>query len=313
MTRRDLIAGAAAGMLARPAAQANEGAKSLSISAFSKHFQWVDQKEAIETMAAIGFDGVDLTVRRRGHVDPARVTDELPRWVEAIRGAGLEIPMITSGIRDMESPHAETVIKTIASLGIRRYRWGGFRYTADRSIPDQLADFRPRIRDLAAVNKQYGVCAMYHTHSGRGQVGASFWDLHDLLKDHDPDSVSVNFDIGHATIEGGLGGWINSTRLLLPYTRGIAVKDFTWEKNDEGQWRPRWRPLGEGMVDFKQYFAMLKSGGFSGPVQLHMEYHELGGADKGRSQLTAPKAQVLKLMRQDIETLKRMLRGAGLA
>ena len=313
MTRRHLLSGAAAGMLASSAARAAENAKGLSVCAFSKHFQWTDQKEAIATIASLGYDGVDLTVRRRGHVDPASVTDELPRFVEAIRAAGLEIPMITSGIRDMETPHAEAVIKTIASLGIRRYRWGGFRYTDDRNIPDQLADIVPRIRDLAAVNKAYGVCAMYHTHSGRGQVGASFWDLYQLLKDFDTDSVSVNFDVGHATIEGGLGGWINSTRLLLPYTRGIAVKDFVWEKNQEGRWRPRWCPLGQGMVDFKQYFAMLKSAGFSGPVQLHMEYHELGGADKGRSQLTAPKAQVLKLMRQDIETLKRMLGDAELA
>ena len=58
---------------------------------------------------------------------------------------------------------------------------------------------------------------------------------------------------------------------------------------------------------------MLKTAGFSGPLQLHMEYHELGGANSGKSDLTAPKAQVLKLMSQDIETLKRMLRDAKLA
>jgi len=300
-------------MLARPTARGAENTKALPLCAFSKHFQWTEPKEAIETIASLGYDGVDLTVRRRGHVDPARVADELPRFVEAIRGAGLDVPMITSGIRDMQTPHAEEVIKTIASLGIRRYRWGTFRYVGDRSIPDQLAEISPRIRELAAVNKQYGVCAMYHTHSGPGRVGASFWDIYHLLKDLDTDSVSVNFDVGHATIEGGLGGWVNSTRLLLPYSRGIAVKDFAWDKNEEGQWRPRWCPLGEGMVNFKQYFAMLKSAAFSGPLQLHMEYHELGGADKGRSQLTAPKSQVLHLMRQDIETLRRMLRDAELA
>ncbi len=299
-------------MLAGAPARGAPAARALPICAFSKHFQWMAPAEAIETIADLGYDGVDLTVRRRGHVDPARVADELPRFVERIRAAGLEIPMITSGIRDMETPHAEAVIRTISALGIRRYRWGGFRYTEDRSIPDQLAAISPRIRDLAAVNKQYGVCAMYHTHSGAGQVGASFWDLYQLLEDHDPDLVSVNYDVGHATIEGGLGGWINSARLLAPYMRGIAVKDFNWEKDQEGRWRPRWRPLGEGMVDFPRYFAMLKAARFSGPVQLHMEYHELGGADKGRSRLTAPRSQVLKLMRQDIETLKRMLREAGL-
>lgn len=314
ITRRHLLTGAAAALAAPSANRAADTAKRLPICAFSKHFQWTSSpKEAAETIASLGFDGVDLTVRRRGHVDPARVADELPPFVEAIHAAGLEIPMITSGIRDMDSPHAETVIKTIASLGIRRYRWGGFRYTEDRSLPAQLADIAPRVRDLAAVNKQYGVCAMYHTHSGQGQVGASFWDLYQLLKDHDPEQVSANFDVGHATIEGGLGGWINSARLLLPHSRGIAVKDFYWAKDDKGRWRPRWCPLGEGMVDFNRYLGMLKTSGFSGPLQLHMEYHELAGADRGRSELTAPEAQVLKLMRQDVEALKKMLSEATLA
>ena len=52
-------------------------------------------------------------------------------------------------------------------LGYPAYRWGGFRYTDDRSIPDQLEEISPRVRELAAVNKQYGVCAMYHTPRGR--------------------------------------------------------------------------------------------------------------------------------------------------
>ncbi len=311
MTRRGLLAGAAIGVLGNRAAHAETGADRLQICAFSKHFQWTNRTEAVETIASLGYDGVDLTVRRRGHVLPERVADDLPRFVESIRAAGLEVPMITSGIRDVDSEHAESVIKTIASLGIRRYRWGGFRYVEDRSIPDQLAEIKPRVKELAALNKQHGVCAMYHTHSGFGQVGASFWDLYLLLKDFDPDSVSVNYDIGHATIEGGFGGWVNSTRLLLPFTRGVAVKDFTWGKNEKGQWRPRWCPLGEGMVDFKQYFSMLKTAGFSGPLQLHMEYQELGGANQGRSELALPKAQVLKLMRQDIQTLKQMLADVG--
>jgi len=67
------------------------------------------------------------------------------------------------------------------------------------------------------------------------------------------------------------------------------------------------------MVDFQRYLAMLKVAEFSGPLQLHMEYHELGGANSGRSELTAPKGQILKLVRQDIETLKRMLRDAKLS
>jgi sugar phosphate isomerase/epimerase len=313
ITRRGWLAGAAAGLAHSNLMRAADGGDGVSICAFSKHFQWTDLPSGIGMIAELGYDGVDLTVRNRGHVLPERVEEDLPRVVELIHKAGLQIPMITAGIRDTQSPHAEAIIKTMKTLGIPRYRWGGFRYDEKRSITEQLAEYKVRVRDLAALNKQYGVCAMYHTHSGIGQVGASFWDLYLLLKDFDPDQVSVNYDIGHATVEGGFGGWINSTRLLLPYTRGVAVKDFLWKRNGKGEWRPSWCPLGKGMVDFNRYFAMLKAGGFSGPVQLHMEYDELGGADSGKSELTIPKAQVLKLMRQDIDTLKRMFAEAGLA
>jgi sugar phosphate isomerase/epimerase len=55
-----------------------------------------------------------------------------------------------------------------------------------------------------------------------------------LLKDFDPQAVGVNYDIGHATIEGGFGGWINSLRITGLHLRGVAVKDFLWEKVKRG-------------------------------------------------------------------------------
>jgi len=303
MTRREWLASGVAALA--------PGETRPVICAFSKHFQWAGIPEMAETVASLGYEGVDLTVRPGGHVEPARVEEDLPRAAEIIAKAGLKLPMITSGIVDAASPHAETVIKTCAALGIRRYRWDGFRYDVSRPLPEQLEGFRARIAQLAALNRRYGVCAMYHTHSGPGRVGACMWDLYLLLKDADREAVAVNFDIGHATVEGGYGGWIHSTRLLLPYTKGVAVKDFLWQRNEKGLWAPRWRPLGEGMVNFRQFFAMLKQSGFSGPLQLHMEYAELAGADRGNRTFSIPKEKLLAIMRRDVDTLKAMLREAG--
>jgi sugar phosphate isomerase/epimerase len=221
--------------------------------------------------------------------------------------------MVTTDIRDTRSPHAETVIRTLGTLGVRRYRWGGFRYDEKQSVPDQLTEFKAQIKDLAALNKHYGVCAMYHTHSGIGQVGASMWDLYLILKDYDTEAVSVNYDVGHATVEGGFGGWIHSSRLLMPYIRGVAVKDFFWERNEKRGWVLRWCGLGQGMVNFRRFFPMLKAAGFTGPLQLHMEYDELGGADSGKTEFTIPKEKLLAIMKRDLETLKGMLRTAGMA
>ena len=122
--------------------------------------------------ADIGFDGIDLTVRKGGHVEPSRAAEELPAAVEAIRKTGLEVPMVTTGIITAQSEHAGEILRTISSLGIHDYRWGGFPLDAGRSIPEQIESARGAVRDLAALNQSHRVCAMYHTHSGTGVLGA---------------------------------------------------------------------------------------------------------------------------------------------
>jgi sugar phosphate isomerase/epimerase len=152
---------------------------------------------------------------------------------------------------------------------------------------------------------------MYHTHSGIGLFGASIWDLYIVLKDFDPRAVGVNYDIGHATIEGGFGGWINSMRITGPHLRGVAVKDFLWEKDTRG-WKANFKPLGAGMVHFPQFFSMLAAAHFSGPLQLHFEY-PLGGADNGKTSITIPKEEVFAAMKRDLQQLRIYLKDAALA
>ncbi len=310
MTRRTFTALAPAAAFA--ATDASPRAR-WPIVAFSKHFQWTTIAEAAARCAEIGYDGIDLTLRPGGHVEPADVAHALPKAVEQIRAQKLAMPMVTAGIVDATTPHAEAVLKALAAAKIPRYRWGGFRYVEGRSIATQLDELRPKIRDLAAMNKEYGLTAMYHTHSGYTQVGASFWDLYLLLKDELPQFVSVNFDIGHAVVEGGLGNWLHTTRLLMPYTRGIAIKDFRWEKNAKGAWVAEWCALGEGMVDFKRFLTLAKAAGFEGPVQQHFEYEGLGGADSGKKILTIPQEKLLATFRNDLLKLRGMLAAAGMA
>jgi len=307
VTRRAWL-GAATATAAAVAAPPVDSPSASPICGFSKHFQWLSVKEAAELCKQIGYDGVDLTVRAGGHVLPERVADDLPKAVEQARAAGTRIPMITAGIVDVHSPHCEAILKTASSLGIKHYRWGGFRYDTRKPVLAQITEFAAKSKDLAAMNRQYGVCAMYHTHSGVGQFGASIWDIWEVLRDLDNGAVGVNLDVGHATVEGGLGGWINSTRLVGPMLRGVAFKDFRWEKDKSGAWRARWCALGQGMVNFRQFAKLLKEGGFQGPLQLHMEYEEVGDAHVGKPNMSIPKADFVRMCKQDLETLRGFLR-----
>jgi sugar phosphate isomerase/epimerase len=267
VSRRAVLAGAAA-LLATPAAARTK----LKISIFSKHLHHVQGAELAKTAAELGFDGVDITVRKGGHVLPEQVKETLPPLVKTLRAQGLEVPMITTEIGDAETPHAEEVLRTASELGIRNYRFGTFRYAPDKPLPAQLEAFKPRLEKLARLNAKYQTTAMYHTHSGVGLVGAPIWDLHLLMKDIDPKLVGINYDVGHAHIEGGLGGWIASWRVAGAHVRGIALKDYVWAKDERGRWRENWIPIGEGMVHWDEFLKMVAASDFAGPVQVHMEY-----------------------------------------
>jgi len=162
---------------------------------------------------------------------------------------------------------------------------------------------KPKLAKLAALNAKYQMCAIYHTHSGVGLVGASIWDLWHLMRDLDPKSIGINYDVGHATIEGGVGAWINSFKIAGSHLRGIAVKDFAWSKDARGAWQAQWQPLGQGMVHLEEFFGMLAAANFSGPLQMHFEY-PLGGANGGSRSITIPKEEVYAAMKRDLTKVR---------
>jgi len=313
ISRRNLLAGGAA-LLSRPAPARtadDTAARRLKVAIFSKHLQFLQGEALAKAAADIGFDGIDITVRKGGHVQPERVQQDLPPLVRIIRRHGLGVPMITADIVDAQSPFAADILRTMADLEIRNYRWGGFRYVAGQPYPAQLDRMKPRIAQLAALNSRYHACAMYHTHSGTGVVGASIWDLYILLKDFDPHAVGVNYDVGHAVIEGGVGGWIDSFHITGPHLRGIAVKDFIWARDSTGNWKPQWKPLGEGMVHLPQFFTMVAEAGFAGPLQLHFEYRLGGETNTSGTGVTDP-ALVFTDMKRDLAKLRGYLAEAHL-
>ena len=291
-TRREVLGGLAATLLAG-SVQAAPPTKGLPVCAFVKFVQELGYERLAAEIAAMGFDGIEATVRPKGLVLPERVEDDLPRLVEALAKHDLRITVMASDVNRIDQPHAEKVLRTAAKLGIKRYRMRYYRYTDRGSLSRQLDAFRPVLGDLVALNKQLGLTAVYQNHSGARNVGATFWDLHSLLKDHSVDQVGVAFDIRHATVEAGLS-WPTMFRLLRPHLAAVYVKDFVWDGR-----RPRNVPLGQGRIN-PEFFAMLRQSGYAGPVSLHVEYLHDGGVDKN-----------LAALRTDLSTLRKLMKVSG--
>ncbi|PYS38911.1 MAG: hypothetical protein DMG14_15930 [Acidobacteria bacterium] len=186
----------------------------LKIDIYGRHLLWLRSADEVAMAAKqMGYDGVDVNVRAngQGHVLPDRVAQDLPPFVAAIRKHGLEVSAITPSIADADTPYAEDILRTAAELGIRYYWWGTFRYSANKPIMQQLDDLKPRVAKLAALNKKYGMTAMYHTYAGNA-IGTPIWDFLYVLKEFDPALVGFHYDLGHMTREGANGLWATNLR-----------------------------------------------------------------------------------------------------
>ena len=287
--------------MARMTASENKAEGSIKICIFSKHLQWLDYHQMARTAREIGFDGIDLTVRPRGHVLPERVREDLPKAVQAVKAAGLDVPMIATAITDPADPLTESILATASQAGIRYYRMGYYRYDASKTIHQTLNEAKPKLRDLVEMNKHYNIVGTYQNHAGARYVGAPLWDLDVLFGDLDTHWIGCQFDIRHATVEGGTF-WPTHFRLMSRYINTLVAKDFKWTQIKDA-WKPENCPLGEGMVDFPGYFKMLRKAGIAVPMSLHLEY-PIGGAEHGARQLTGDKQQVIKAMRKDLRFLR---------
>ncbi|MCG2462398.1 sugar phosphate isomerase/epimerase [Flavobacteriaceae bacterium F89] len=274
--------------------------ENISISLFSKHLQFLNYEDMSEAAAEMGFDGLDLTVRPKGHVLPERVVDDLPKAVAAMKKYGIKPGMMTTNVWDVNNTEQKTVLETASTLGLTHYRTDWLTYPEERTITESQAIYGQQAKKLELLNADLGLIGCYQNHAG-DHVGAPIWDLLPILSATNNEHIGCQYDIRHAVVEGG-SCWELGLRRIRPYVKSIVIKDFKWGLVN-GKWQPVNTPLGEGMVDFKRYFSLLKKFKINVPVSLHFEY-DLGGAEHGASHLTIDKNELFGKMKKDLVYLK---------
>lgn len=294
MTRRHFITASAAGLAGLATAPrliaAEAAGRPNKIIGFTKPFDTLNPEATADLVADVGWDGVEMGVRKnRGHVQPDKVEDDLPRMVEALKRRGKEFTIATTEVTAL-NPLNERVLRAVAKSGIGIVRLGFFHYAKDRPLEPQLAEVGAKLKDIAALCGELGLKAGFQNHSGADMVGAGIWDAWSMIKDLPP--AGFCFDIGHATVEGGLS-WPTEARLARPQFVAVYLKDFLWEKGTT-KWNAKWVPLGEGMVN-PDFFKWLRTTNYTGPICQHHEYDH-GSGDVLR-----------KHLKDDFATLKRWL------
>ncbi len=303
-----------------------------AVDVYSRSLQWLrTPQEVAQAVIDTGAHSVDLTVMPyQGHVEPAKVKTDLPRFVNTMKSNGVTVSCITCPITDAASPNAEEIIATAASLEIHYYSWSGFTYDENQAYRAQLDALKPRVSRLAKLNEKYGMKALYQPRVG--DVGCVFFDFLDVLRNFDSRFVSFRYDTGvfaQAMPENAA----LQLRLGAPYIGGVALNDavvklelpvwndaaFTGSPKElvgasmgsgdntgkdggnplaiGGGGRPlpydfHEVPAGTGMVNFTLIGKVLKEIQFSGPAECQSDW-PMGGAEKGDPTITMPRLEVL--------------------
>jgi sugar phosphate isomerase/epimerase len=224
-----------------------------------------------------GFDGIDLTVRPGGHVEPRLSNVDLVRAIEEVRGAGLDVPVITTAL---SAPRDSTALPVIAIAGrtkVPLFRAGFWKV--------DLGTARREAAGLTSLGRHYGMAVALHNYSGEN-AGEAPWGVDELLEGLDPQWAGISFDPIHAG-----AGWETALRSALTRLKLVMLKDFTLRDGEA----PQPCALGKGVVDWPKFFGILSGGHFVGPVSLHLEYQ--------------PKDELGAIAR-DAETARKFLNGA---
>ncbi|MCH7685325.1 MAG: TIM barrel protein, partial [Planctomycetes bacterium] len=245
------------------------------VGAFTKSFQDRSIPEVCRIFKKIGLDGLDLTVRRGGHIEPKDVEKELPKAHKAARDAGTEILFLTTGITDADAD-AERLLAAAAGIGITRIKLGYYRYTTFGQLANQMKQTRKRIAAVVKLAARYKVLPCIHIHSG-AFLPSHGTQLFELIHDFSPQEVGAYVDPLHMAKEGGLDGWRQGLDILAPWIALCSVKNFAWERSHrDKQGQQRWKtitvPIADGVCPLPDFVAALKTLDYHGPYSMHSEY-----------------------------------------
>jgi len=251
----------------------------MKIVAFTKSFQKWPIPVVCHRFKEIGLDGLDLTVRPKGHIEPKDVTEQLPLAAKAALEAGVEIGMLTTMITEPDA-EAEKLLTAASKLGISKIKLGYYRYKGFGSLAKQIDETRRQLAAVAKLAAKYKVLPCVHIHCN-DFIPSHGTLLYLLLKDFPPDQVGAYADMLHMSLEGGGDGWRQGLDLIAPWLALVAVKNYDYQpkaRDPRGQmrWRHRVVPVADGISPIPEFVALLRKLKFDGTYSLHSEYEGSG-------------------------------------
>jgi hypothetical protein len=215
---------------AAPAAGAQPVTRKLVLDVHSRSLHWLrSPDEVAEAAIEMVCGGVCPTVQAYpGHIDPAKVAQELPAFVKRVRSHGVSVTQIKGpAIRDVTEPNTEAIIATAAQNGITHYALGGYTYDLAKPLAPQIDAIKSRLDKFVRLNQKHRIKLVYDTAPGAASVGGVVLDLLPVMKAFDPKYIGFHWDTGHMALHGD-DMWETLMRHAGPYLAAVGWRDRGW-------------------------------------------------------------------------------------
>ena len=133
MTRREAFALLGGAALTAPTSLAQKPPARPALCVHSGNLAKIPYGELADVVKQMGYDGIDLTVMKGGHVDPAVYNVDLSRAFESAHDANLDIPMVSTSFISASQAYAYAVLYVSALSGARFCRLGAWPPAASKA------------------------------------------------------------------------------------------------------------------------------------------------------------------------------------
>lgn len=237
-------------------------------------------EQAVETLAALGYEGIEWKVGDPAHADTSDARNFLDRNLctleisdeegdrvgQLASAAGLEIIGLNPYISHDDPVGLEVALRMAAHAGAPQIRLQAPRLGSGRINHARLfGEFLGFVATGVEQALQYGIRLVIELHHRTLLPSAGL--AKPLLSNFDPREVGVIYDVGNLVYEGyedyrlGLG-------VLGPYLHHVHLKNARAVRREAGGWGYEWAPLDDGLVDLEHVFAALTAANYSGWVSI---------------------------------------------
>ena len=182
--------------------------------------------------------------------------------------------MVSTGVMNYaKAPDIKNTEEAMAAaryLGAKMVRLSQPAYDSSMSFNELYELFFNYLEACEPLCRKYGVKGVIETH--HGGIPASVSCTMQFVRPFDPDYIGILFDPGNMVREG-FEDYKLCAEMMGPYLAHVHVKNAAWQKTgvrDDGTfiWESDWVMLEQGMADWKQIIAALKSVSYEGYLVL---------------------------------------------